>query len=80
MVNWKEHKSGRAIFKDSFTNLPDRIVSNLVLTWYLGSELAIMMLIMMMNKLVRTRTVIGEISGSHGGECEDDCLLECCAV
>jgi hypothetical protein len=22
----------------------------------------------------------GEISGSHGGEYEDDCLLECCVV
>jgi hypothetical protein len=24
--------------------------------------------------------MIGEISGSHGGEYEDDCLLGCCAV
>jgi hypothetical protein len=23
---------------------------------------------------------IGEISDSHGGEYEDECLLECCAV
>jgi hypothetical protein len=23
---------------------------------------------------------VGEISGSHGGEYEDDCLLACCAV
>jgi hypothetical protein len=23
---------------------------------------------------------LGEISGSHGGEYEDDCLLGCCAV
>jgi hypothetical protein len=23
---------------------------------------------------------ISEIAGSHGGEYEDDCLLECCAV
>jgi hypothetical protein len=24
--------------------------------------------------------ILGEISGSHGGEYEDDCLLGCCAV
>jgi hypothetical protein len=25
-------------------------------------------------------TTFGEVSGSHGGEYEDGCLLECCAV
>jgi hypothetical protein len=24
--------------------------------------------------------ILGEISSSHGGEYEDDCLLVCCAV
>jgi hypothetical protein len=28
----------------------------------------------------QTHTVVGEISGSHGGEYEDGCLLGCCAV
>jgi hypothetical protein len=26
------------------------------------------------------QTLLGQISGSHGDEYEDDCLLECCAV
>jgi hypothetical protein len=24
--------------------------------------------------------IVGETSGSHGGEYEDDCLLGCCSV
>jgi hypothetical protein len=29
---------------------------------------------------VRTEESVGEISGSHGGEYEDGCLLGCCAL
>jgi hypothetical protein len=30
--------------------------------------------------LIQRILLVGDISGSHGGEYEDDCLLGCCAV
>jgi hypothetical protein len=32
------------------------------------------------NRKCKTIDVLGEISGSHGGEYEVDCLLGCCTV
>jgi hypothetical protein len=30
--------------------------------------------------LVKTEIILGEISGSHGDEYKNDCLLGCCAL